>query len=177
MASRADANNRAYIASITAQLRKVPRVAAIEIARRVFIGVVKHTVVDSGQAAFNWHMQPYVGQPVFLQQQILWGYGSVAPVSPVGYKWSSGANAELVLGAMLEAGAMMAAQLEDMHFTGISVYNPITPGFAGFTPDDDSSYFENALGDVEKALAQIVSDAAYEGYQATAQQFTFLRYS
>lgn len=172
---KASAKNRRYLENLGALLEQVPQVAAIEIATRIFAGVVLNTAIDSGQAALNWHLQPYTDNPYadMQIQQMLWGYGDVAPIAPAGYKWSGGINEQAVRSQLIEEGIMQRVALRGQHFTGIVVYNPIDSNFPGFTPGSDMYYPQNAFQAVDEA--GIVSTAIREGELATAAQFSFVR--
>lgn len=169
--------NRRYLQQLTAQLREVPRVAAAEVAIRIFTGVLQHTAIDSGQAILNWRMQPYKGSPSFDQQQMYWGYGNVTPIAPAGYKWTGGSNFEAVVMSQYQYAMVAKASMEGQDFDGVVIYNPIEPGFPGFAPGDDTKYYANALGDVESNLARIIDTAKAEGYRATASRLHFVRYA
>ena len=167
------ASSRAYLRRIADQIRSVPRQAAIEVAVRAYIGLVESTVVDSGQAVLNWRIQPYVGSMSYAEQEILWGFGTTSPVSPAGYKWSGGVNEHVRMNA-IEGAFAAALRMRGEQFDGISVYNPIEPGFAAFQPGNDQYYFSNALGEAEGLLGAIVQRALEEGEEAVARAYTFV---
>lgn len=169
-------SNKLYLKGLVAQLSEVPRVAAAEIAIRVFTGVVQHTAIDSGQAVLNWKMQPYTGaNTTFDQHSMFWGYGAVAPTPPAGYKWSKGATADAVLMDRFQYAMAVKASLEGQEFTGIAIYNPTEPG-VNYAPGDSTRYYANALGDVQANLERILDRARDEGYRATASRLHFVRY-
>jgi hypothetical protein len=172
-------SNRLYLKGLISQLREVPRVAAAEVAVRVFTGVLQYTAIDSGQAVMNWRMQPYKGAPGsngFDQHTMYWGFGETTPVAPAGYKWSKGATEDAVLMDRYQYAMTTKASLEGQDFDGIAIYNPTIPGYPGYAPGDSTRYYENALGDVEANLARILDQAFDEGYRATAARFHFVRY-
>lgn len=165
--------NKAYLKSICDQIRQVPKIAAVEVAVRIYIKAIESTAVDSGQAVLNWRLQPYVGSVSYEQQRMMWGYGSVAPVSPAGFKYSGGANENIRLHA-IEGAFVSSAILREQKFDGIAVYNPIEPGFGSFAPGNDEFYFINAFGQVANQWSSIISEAIDEGERATAAQFDFV---
>lgn len=172
---RASAANRKYLQSIVDQIKPIPRVLAAQTAGRIYSALIEETHFDSGQAALNWHMEPYVGTPVYEQQKLLWGYGDVAPIYPAGYKWSGGENEELVKTNLIENAYIAAIILENQKFDGITVYNPITPGFAGFTPGKDDNYEYFALSDAEAQMGAIVTKAIKAAEMEVARRYPFMK--
>lgn len=170
-------DNRKYLRGLVAQFISVPAEAAAEIAVRIYAGMVEHTAFDSGQAAANWHLQPYVGSVSFQEQQIMWGYGAVSPVAPVGYKWSGGVAEDQVKSGLVMQQMEIASDLRGRVFDGISVYNPIQPGYSGFAPGNDERYFEYALGEAEARVGEVVQKAVAEGLAAIALRHPYLRIS
>lgn len=172
------AKNKAYLEGLIAQIMPIPRAYAAEVAVRIFQGMVEHTRFDSGQAALNWHILPYVGTPSYENERIMWGYGGsrvpeVAPIPPAGMKWSKGENAEYIKTSLLEQSIVRLASLETETFDGIAVYNPITPNFAGFQPmtPNDLNYEVNALGEAKGAEEQIVESSISKAEFAVKARF------
>jgi hypothetical protein len=135
--------------------------------------------VDSGQALAQWYIEPYTGSFETNLPQILWGYEGAEPISPVGYKWSTPIqkviNRENILSSLIEQRASAAEAFKAQTFDGIVVYNPITPGFSGFTPGTDTGYFANALSDAEAEASGAISQAVSEASSAIAAKYDFVR--
>lgn len=168
--------NLAYVDDIIGMIEKVVPRAIAEVAASAFEQVVWATRVDSGQAALNWHLIPHLGSdPPLPDSERMWGYGSVAPVPPAGYKWSKGDNEEWVRTYLIEQRLIAADLLAEYPLTGATIYNPITPGdFAG-QPNDDSKYAAYAFDYIEGNLDLIQEMAKRTGEQAVAQHYDFVR--
>lgn len=149
----------AYLDNIKAQVAKVPRDAALAVAQHIFQAVVEKTKIDSGQAALNWHIQPYATDFAEIGQEMLWGYGSVAPISPAGYKWSKVDNSEAVFLYQFEY-MMNQVSLAPENLRGVMIYNPIESGHPDFAPGSDVNYEYIALGGID--FAGIVANAVSE---------------
>ena len=154
-------SNESYLADICAQIERIPRDIALQVGAEIFEAAVQHTRVDSGQAAANWKFVPYQSVLSMEQQQMMWGWGNVDPISPVGYKWAQYDNSQAVyeyqFGELVNA--LAAAPLD---ITGVAVYNPITVGFSGFAPGNDYFYEENSFRNVN--IEQMVSAALERAY-------------
>lgn len=167
---RPSAKNLAYLKSITDKLDQLPLFILRRAALYTFEGVIKANLskgFDSGQAAANWRMEGYTGGPTYEAQKMLWGYALrgealVEPTAPVGFKKNSkgreGGNPEEVMSyqltyALTQAGALTKG------VTGVTIYNPITSGFSGFSPGSDAGYEENAFAGVSYKLISIAADA------------------
>lgn len=185
------ADNKRYLQKLVDQLKPIPRAAAVRVSVNVFMEMLAISTnddsgFDSGQAAANWRIQGYVGSPAYEPQTMLWGYGDINPIAPVGFKSyypgmkaGEGGRGEVgdpnkVYEYMFEYATLQAAQMP-AEITGIVVYNPITPGFAGFAPGDDTHYEQNALGENQAKLAMVVSKAIARGLSEVKQQFPALR--
>lgn len=167
------ASNLAYLKAITDRLEALPLAVAKRAGFHALITLVsEHTRIDSGQAAANWKFEWYAGSPSYAPQKMMWGYGDVSPTSPVGFKsYYSGyipVNNNLPRGETGNPETILSWQMEQAAFTlmsvpkeasGVTVYNPITPGYADFAPGDDTYYEENALGEA-KARIQAVGLAS-----------------
>lgn len=175
MAARSYKKNQDYLRRLVAPLLNVPADAAVAIATRIFGASVEQTAFDSGQAALNWRIQPYVGQPTYEQQTMLWGYGEVSPTPPAGYKYSGGANEEEVKMQIIQGSMVLAVMMRGATFDGISVYNPIQPGYSGFAPGNDANYYFYALGPVEIEFSHLVAKAIKDGYAWVAAKYDFGR--
>lgn len=167
--------NREYLQGLVDQITSVPTVAAAILATEIYKGAVLQTHIDSGQAALNWHISPYVSEPTFEGQEMLWGYGSVAPSAPAGFKWAKGSNVSRVRAYLFEQGVSVQLALENEDFTGIAIYNPITPGFPGFAPGNDENYEHYALGEAHADIAQIISAAQAEMEERIVSEYSFVR--
>ncbi len=153
----------AYFNPIRAQIKRIPKDIALEAAQLIFHAVVEKTKVDSGQAALNWRFEPFEGDaPTMHVQEMLWGYGKVSPTSPAGFKYSHGMNADSVFLYQFE---YMMNQLVSVpeNMTGVYIYNPITPGFAGFDPGNDQYYAENALRNIDIDAIAVAALSQVEG--------------
>lgn len=161
-------SNESYLQDICAQLERIPADIATEVASEVFEQAVQQTRVDSGQAAAQWKFLPYSGSFFMEDQEILWGFAGHDPLYPAGYKYSYYDNSETVYRFQFEqltdAIAMMPKDID-----GIVVYNPITEGFAGFTPGDDSFYPSNAFARLD--MDGIVSSTLARVYAQYNQTF------
>lgn len=174
---RSHGQNKKYLEKLIQPLLELPNAAAIAIATKIYQGVVAETAFDSGQAALNWRLQTYYGSARYDEQEMMWGYKGVTPIPPAGYKWSGGFNEEAVKMQLMEDSIVMAVALQAQRFDGISVYNPITPGFSGFAPGNDANYVYYALGDVQINLNAIISNAVAEANSEMAERFSFVRVS
>lgn len=166
-------NNMKYLQSLIDQIKPIPRAAAVEIATRIFIRAVEATPMDSGNAAANWEMIPYVGSPQYSPMQLLWGYGDTAPTLPVGYKFSKGAESQLVLQYQFEIATQAAVLYPTIEFDGISVFNPIEEGGSTFSPGIDTWYEENSISKVP--FETIIMESLADGYAAATSRFAALR--
>lgn len=167
------ASNKKYLQSLVDQIKKVPTYAGAELAVSIFIKAVEATHVDSGQAALNWRITAYSGGPDLEQQEMLWGYGNVSPTAPAGYKWSLVPN-DSVKASLIQDSIILGIQFKGLDFDGISVYNPITPNFANFSPGSDANYEFNALSDAEAGMSSFISNAMSEMEKRMLEQFSFL---
>lgn len=139
----------AYFAPIRAQIKRIPRDIALEVAQQIYEQVTHKTRIDSGQAALNWFFEPYEGDhPAMRQQEMLWGYQHVSPTTPAGYKHTHGLNDEGVMQYQFEYMANQIATAPEK-LSGVYIYNPITPGFTQFSPGDDTFYELTALGSID----------------------------
>lgn len=159
----------AYFAPLRAQIKRVPRDTALEVAALIFHAVVEKTRIDSGQAALNWFFEPYEGDaPAMNVQEMMWGYGKVYPTTPAGFKGSHGANTDSVFMYQFEYLSNQMS-IAPEHMTGVYIYNPIAPGFSGFNPGSDLYYADNALRSIDidaisqAALAQVEGSYTYNG--------------
>lgn len=171
--------NREYLKGIADQLKPIPSRLVIETAVRTYQKVLQYTAFDSGQAMANWRIRPYMGSPTYEEQDMLWGYGDVTPVAPVGYKWRDqwDSNQQLVMAYLIEESMIASISLKNVSFDGITVYNPISPGFASFNPGSDLQYEYNALGGAKAQFSGLVAEALDEAEDVIASEFTFLRKS
>ena len=140
-------SNESYLEGICAQLARIPVDVAKTVSAEVFEQVVQHTRVDSGQAAANWHFQPYKGSPAMEPEEIMWGYANVDPISPVGYKWAMYDNSEAVYRWQFE-NLMDGLSIIQEDIDGILIYNPVSAGYAGFQPGTDVFYPDNAFANL-----------------------------
>lgn len=164
MSSIADIDN--YLNGIKTQIERVPRDVALLVAQEIFQTVVEQTRIDSGQAALNWHFQPYETDFTMEGQEMLWGYGSHTPVSPAGYKWSKVDNSQAVFLYQFEY-MMNQLTFAPENLRGVMIYNPIEPGAADFAPGSDEFYAQIAFEKLditaitENAVAKI--ESSYNG--------------
>lgn len=156
----------AYLDSIKAQISRIPGDAALAVAQEAFMKLVEHTRIDSGQAALNWHFQPYSEDFSLLDQQMLWGYGSISPVSPAGYKWSKTDNSQAIFMYQFEY-MMNQLTFAPKNIRGVVIYNPITPGYPDFAPGSDEFYAHVAFErlDINAIMQEAVAtvEASYNG--------------
>lgn len=175
------ARNLHYLSKITEKLEALPLFIMRRASYYTFVELVTKTVnenFDSGQAAANWRIEGYVGTPSFKPQMMMWGYDDIQPVAPVGFKtWSfgllegGGGDPVQVLSSQVEYAITQTSQLTN-DYTGVSVYNPIKSGFAGFFPGTDKNYEKNAL----EGTSQIIASAAASGLaRAEAEALLTLR--
>lgn len=163
--SRSNAKNIAYLKKLTAKLDELPVFIARKAALYTFEAVVKINVdigFDSGQAAANWRLEGYSGSPAHGPQKMMWGYKGVEPTSPVGYKLNSkglegGVPVEVLSYQLTYAVAQ--ASFVNSSMSGVTVYNPITPGFIGFSPGSDAGYEENAFKGIESKFMSIAMES------------------
>lgn len=101
-------------------------------------------------------------------ETIMWGYANVDPIHPVGYKWAMYDNSEAVYRYQFEQVIERIAAMPEK-IDGILVYNPITVGFAGFTPGSDAFYPENAFKGLN--MDAIVASALARAYENYSQSF------
>lgn len=167
------ADNMRYLQSLVDQIKPIPRAAAVEVATRIFLRAVEATPIDSGNAAANWQILPYVGAPQYSQMQLMWGYGDVAPTIPVGYKFSKGAESEYVFRYQFEIATQAAVLYPTVQFDGITVFNPIEEGSSAFAPGIDTWYEENSVDKVP--FETVITDSVSAGYAATVSRFAALR--
>lgn len=155
------AANRAYLKTLTDQLKNIPNDLARNTGFRIYmemIGISTGTGgfsssnaasgrgFDSGQAAANWKFEALGGN---APPKILWGYGNVAPIGAVGYKTGHGGrpgDQQSVFSQMFKYALVQRASFGDGVSTKFSVYNPISSSFPGFAPGDPAKYRQNALG-------------------------------
>lgn len=137
-------SNELYLEEICKQLARIPADIAKTVSAEIFEQVVQKTRVDSGQAAANWHFEPYKGTPFTEPEEIMWGYANQDPIAPVGYKWAMYDNSEAVYRWQFENLADRLSMTQD-DIDGILIYNPVTAGFAGFHPGTDVFYPDNAF--------------------------------
>lgn len=160
-------SNESYIQGIIDQIARIPTDMAKQVGAEIFMEAVNRTRVDSGQAAANWQFAPYQGEYVEIDQQMMWGYGDIEPISPVGYKWAKYDNSEAVYRYQFERMTDALASAPD-DITGVAVYNPISVGYGAFAPGTDVFYPENAFRNVDlQAIAQVALDRVYAEYGAT----------
>lgn len=169
------ASNAKYVEAIAAKLRAAPLFIAKRAALYCFTRIVEAQVnnnFDSGQAAANWKIDGYDASPSYEPQQMMWGYLDVKPTAPVGYKTyfagydpvtnpsRGGENGDdlKVLSYQMTVAHEKLASLP-ANIGGITVYNPISPGFAGFEPADDTYYEENAFRSTGKILERIALES------------------
>lgn len=177
------AENLAYLKKIADRIEAVPLAIAKRTAQLTFIYLVENTKFDSGQAAANWRIEAYEGTPNYEPQKMMWGYGDVKPTAPVGYKSyyegyiaGSGTGGEtgdperVLSWQMSQASVVIATAPSSV--SGFTIYNPIAPGFAGFSPGDDTHYAENAL---LFSNSQLIGIAKEKMAQAEAEVLTALK--
>lgn len=141
------AANRKYLRNIAGRFTSVPKMLAANTAALLYEYAILSTRFDSGQAAANWRIAAHDGSFTPESPDLMWGWGDMAPISPVGYKGSGGLSREAVIAYMMEQRIANADYLETLTFTHLTVYNPIEPGaFQNFQPGDDSKYRDIALG-------------------------------
>lgn len=175
------AKDRAYLRQQAALLRPLTSRLVAEVGIRVYQEMVLSTKVDSGQAAANWHMVPYKRkEPQEEAQRMMWGFGDTPPIPPVGWKaWSGVKNPEMHANDVIEAVLSFALNMKEGiaygGYSGVSVYNPIAPGFSGFFPGDDSEYADNALGNAKAQEDQVEKKALQEAEMVVASMFPFVR--
>jgi hypothetical protein len=174
------AKNMAEFRKQAAKLKPVVSRMMAEFGVRLYQEMVLNTKVDSGQAAANWHIVPYKSNPKAEQpQQMLWGFGDTNPMPPVGWKaWSGVKNSEThkedVIDYVLQFALNMKEGIAFGGFSGVTVYNPISPGFSGFFPNDDSEYEDNALGAAREAQAAAEEKAMNEAESVVAAMFDYV---
>lgn len=178
--SRSDAKNAAYIDGIISMLDQATTRYVAEVASRIFEEVVYATVIDSGQAALHWRIEPYQGSPeVTTMVERMWGmpWLGLEAVPPAGNKWAGGANQEVVRSYLLEERLLNVETLSSRPFDGIVVYNPIDDNttLPGLEFGEGAAYVENAFGDMMFFLETIVSVAEAEGAKAVESQYHFVR--
>lgn len=166
--------NRGYIRGLKAQFNALPKEAAIEASVLIFRKMVELTRFDSGQAALNWRIQTFSGSPKFEPQKILWGYSGNAPKGLADYKFSKGRKAAAVQSELIEFAYAMKVIMQRQKFDGISVYNPITPGFSGFFPGNDEYYEKVALGSARSQAASAVGVSISEMKQILRERHNFV---
>lgn len=163
--SRSNTKNIAYLKRLTDKLDQLPLFIARKAALYTFESVVKANLdkgFDSGQAAANWRLEGYTSSPTHAPQRMMWGYKDVEPTAPVGYKLNSkgleGGVPVEVLSYQLTYAATQASFLNS-GMAGVTVYNPITPGFVGFSPGSDANYEGNAFAGVEGKFMSIAFES------------------
>lgn len=172
--------NKQYLKKLAARLPEIVPTLLAEISYRVYLGVMERTRVDTGQALAQWYVLPTKGErSKYPKQQILWGFGDTEPVSPIGWKpWSRQARGaqnptqeEMIEYKLGVAASMFTYIRHTPSLKNVLIYNPITPGFAGFMPGNDTKYQETALGLATQEIPNIEAKAREEGYKATKAQF------
>lgn len=177
------ASNLKYLKSLVSKISDIPKKYAIEVAYEIYMGALDVSLqdpgFDSGQAAANWRIESYVGSPSYEAMRVMWGYGDVKPVFPVGYKsyyqtdtgrwvWNTaptessqafeGGNPDIIHLKMGEYATIQVLQMPK-DFTGITVYNPVESNAPGLGPGDTSNYEQNALSHVKSKLGEITQKA------------------
>ena len=145
--------NAAYLKAIASRLEEIPRAVAIEAAYDIFTLLVLKTVIDSGQAALNWRIESYDTSPELQEQQTFWGTNERSPSGGAGYKaffsYLGDTGDPDTIYSIAQANAVNAViSLRSRKFSGISVYNPTTPGFY----EDDDQYEGRAMRKVIRTL-------------------------
>lgn len=154
-------SNKAYLRSIAKELEKIPRNLALNAGKKLFVMLVAKTRVDTGQAALNWEMQPYVDGPSMKSQRMLWGtapsfLNAVYPVLP---KFSVESNDLVTLLDYASGKANYIVKSAPAFISGVSVYNPITPGFPSFSPGSDEDYEDTALRQADYEIEYLAEKA------------------
>lgn len=184
VASVSLADKKAYLKKRSDILRALPLFVARRAAQLTFTRVVELNVqkgFDSGQAAANWRLEGFAGTPSYEPQKMMWGYDDVEPIAPVGYKsYYEGYDPNLHLGGKGDIGdpdQVLSYQIsyasQQITFMGkdvttISVYNPISEGFAGFSPGNDQHYEENAFSNVDSKLISIADESLAQAESETS---------
>lgn len=168
------AKNRKYIEGLKRQFSALPSEIALEASVLIYKEMVVLTRFDSGQAALNWRISSFVGAPKFEPQRMVWGYRDVAPKGLADYKFSRGRKEAAVKSELIEFAYAMKVSMQRQKFDGITVYNPITPGFVGFFPGDDKKYEKIALGDAKAKAASVAGKAMSEVKAMLKTKYAFV---
>lgn len=175
------AANKRYLEKLVRQLDPVVPTLLSEAATYVYREVLNFTAVDSGQALHNWHIIPLKGESLSLPgQRIMWGYGDTLPTAPVGWKswYSEGRTNPVDETEMVNTLIQFSLDMKDYIFHGdydkVVVYNPITPGFSGFSPGDDRDYETAALGQVHTWETTIQVAALAHAESVAVSRFKFV---
>lgn len=174
MSAAIHAKNRKYVAALQKQFLAVPDEVALEASVLIYKEMVVLTRFDSGQAALNWRIHTFTGSPKFQPQRMLWGYKDRAPKGLADYKYSRGRKEAAVKSELIEFAYAMKVSMQRQKFDGITVYNPITPGFVGFFPGDDTKYEETALGSARAKAASVVGKAMSEVKGIMKSRYAFV---
>ncbi len=172
-----DTANTKYLKSLTRGLRDIPRDIALNTAKKVMLAMVYKTQVDTGQAAANWNMLPFVTRAKMGGQKILWGTAPTFENAqyPVLPKTADFKNDVAALVDYANGRANYIIQHAPKSLTGVLVYNPITPGFANFAPGDDTYYEENALYEAEGSVSAESAAALAAAEREAVAKFSALR--
>ena len=170
--------NKQYLRKLAARFPEILPAMLADVSMRIYVKLMEVTVVDTGQALWNWNILPTKGQRSrFPRQAMLWGYGDVAPTAPVGVKtWGrhnkgNAGQLELIQAKLEYSASMFAYIRRNPSIVNVLIYNPITPGFAGFAPGSDAKYEETALGEARARSVQISEAARAETYREMRRQF------
>lgn len=177
MARRATAEkNKRYLRKLMVNFPKVTPTLLAYASMIIYEKMMELTVVDTGQALLQWHVLPTKGtRSRYPKQQILWGYEGQNPTAPAGWKaWHAPSGAvspskEALIEHKISFSASMFHYIRSQpSLVNVHIYNPITPGFAGFAPGDDSQYAANALEAARVAMPEVAESAR-------AQTIAYLR--
>ena len=159
-------NNLAYLESLVAGLRDIPRKIAERVAEDTYFSLSSDTALDSGQAALSWHVAPYFGTPRYERFEILWGTPASPPKGGAGYKsmysslgptgdWST------VTGVLSQRAR--SAFDSSGRISGYVVYNTVTENSLS-SPEESKKYFDNALRIAESNLPKYLEQALSKAY-------------
>lgn len=166
-----------YVRGLRRRLPEVVPTILAEATMRVYGGVLERTKVDSGQALNQWYILPSKGARAQLPaQEVQWGYGSVTPVAPVGWKARySESDQNLSKDFLVEFKMQFYASAYDnilnSDYTRAVVFNPITPGMPGFGPGSDDTYEDTALGEARSDQSALAEQALEEAYNVARAKF------
>lgn len=169
--------NKKYLRAIAAELSEIPRDIALNTAKKILLSMVHKTKVDTGQAALNWNMIPFVSKAQMGEQKVLWGTAPTYENAqyPVLPKYGDEKNDLPTLIDYMNGRVNYIIQGAPKNLRGVLVYNPITPGFAAFAPGDDTYYEENALWEAEGAVTSESSAAVEAAENEAKRKFAALR--